>query len=175
MYSHILVTNQGLCVHWLFKQCKGMCFEYGWCDGLDSARRANPISEGSYVKGERHAVNIVDVYVLYMILRCVCTVHTVWITRALKVKHMYWFLGGMCVIFSGPEGSDCPALWKLVKTLSSLDKSCQHVCCCRQQWPWIETSRVPLKRLLSVLQKYWLGERKKERNRERQRERMICI
>lgn len=61
-------------------------------------RRANPISEGSYVKGERHAVNVVDVYVLYMILRCVCTVHTVGITRALKVKHMYGFLGAQeCV------------------------------------------------------------------------------
>ncbi len=71
-------------------------------------RRANPISKGFCVKGERHAVNIMDVYVLYIILQCVCTVHVVRITRVLKVKHMYGN-SGMCVIFSGPEGSHCPA------------------------------------------------------------------
>lgn len=71
-------------------------------------RRANPINKGFCVKGERHAVNIMDVYVLYIILKCVCTVHVVRITRALKVKHMYGN-SGMCVIFSGPEGSHCRA------------------------------------------------------------------
>lgn len=120
-----------------------MCFTHGQCDGLDSMRRANPISEGVYVKGDRHVVNIMHLYVLYIILRCVCTVHTVGITRVLKVKHMYG-KSGMCVIFSGSEESTeaesrLPlGLWiNPANMCADLAKQC----------PWIERFTVPLTRL----------------------------
>lgn len=83
-----------------------------------------------------------DVYVLYMNWRGVCTVHTCWDHKGTEGQAHLWIYGspGMCVIFS--EG---PAVMPTEAAQSRPSRTNPDNMCVdgAKQWPWIEISMMP--------------------------------